>query len=556
MAVSPALTFTEADLRLAAGAKSYERGLDYVDSVSDLEVTSTQITAVVYGSSPYGVCLTFGGGGLGAACTCPYGQDGFFCKHCVAVGLSVLRLGDELPQRIEAAQAQRRALDSWLESLSKEELLAELSRLLDEDHELRRRFELRAAAVNLDAAKVRRAVVDLISLPRRGYVEFEDAHQYASDVRTAIAAIDDFVEAGGAADAILIAQEAIDVLSDAFQSVDDSSGLIADAANELLAAHLRACKAAPSEPAWLGDYLAELLLDSECRFTPDLADYADLLGDEGIATVREDIKDAYDANPRDWRAKQLMESVAKAEGDLDALIAVYAADLDDYGRNHLRIARELDEAGRGDEALSWGERGLREATQPDGQLVEYLAGRYAAAGRSEEVLRLRRDRFHAERSVASYQALRKAATDSGAWQAERGPALDLLRQDARQQRPRVAWAWNGPVLVDALIDDGDLDAAWAAAKDAATEDQWLRLADASAATRPADALALYLKAIEPMKTMTGDQAYRRMATLLLSARACHRALNTTDEFRRYMALLRLNQKRKRNLMKILDQNGL
>jgi uncharacterized Zn finger protein len=207
MAASPG--FTEADLKLAAGAKSFERGLDYVDSVSALEVTSTQVTAVVYGSSPYGVCLTFGGGGLGAACTCPYGQDGFFCKHCVAVGLSVLRLGDELPRRIEAAQAQRRALDSWLESLSKEELLAELSRLLDEDHELRRRFELRAAAVNLDAAKVRHAVVDLISLPRRGYVEFEDAHQYASDVRTAIAAIDDFVESGGAADAILIAQEAI-----------------------------------------------------------------------------------------------------------------------------------------------------------------------------------------------------------------------------------------------------------------------------------------------------------------------------------------------------------
>jgi hypothetical protein len=36
-----------------------------------------------------------------------------------------------------------------------------------------------------------------------------------------------------------------------------------------------------------------------------------------------------------------------------------------------------------------------------------------------------------------------------------------------------------PVLIDALIDDGDLDAAWAAAKDAATEPQWLRLADAS-----------------------------------------------------------------------------
>ena len=37
---------------------------------------------------------------------------------------------------------------------------------------------------------------------------------------------------------------------------------------------------------------------------------------------------------------------------------------------------------------------------------------------------------------------------------------------------------GGPVLVDALLDDGDLDAAWAAAKDGATDEQWLRLADA------------------------------------------------------------------------------
>ena len=57
--------------------------------VEDLEIGDAQITACVYGSSAYEVCLTFGGDGLGGACTCPYGRDGFFCKHCVAVGLSV-----------------------------------------------------------------------------------------------------------------------------------------------------------------------------------------------------------------------------------------------------------------------------------------------------------------------------------------------------------------------------------------------------------------------------------------------------------------------------------
>jgi len=39
-------------------------------------------------------------------------------------------------------------------------------------------------------------------------------------------------------------------------------------------------------------------------------------------------------------------------------------------------------------------------------------------------------------------------------------------------------------------------------------------------------------------------------------RACRLALGTPDEFTRYVAALSVEQKRKRNLMKILDQNGL
>lgn len=550
------LAFTEADIRRAAGTKSFERGQGYLDDVEDLEISGKEITASVYGSSKYRVRLTFGDEGLIADCTCPHSREGFFCKHCVAAGLSVLEMGDDLPRRIEATRAQRQALDSWLESLSKKELLAELSGLLDDDPELRQRFELRAALANADAEAVRRAVAELITLSR-DYVGYNEAHDYAIDVQRAAAAIDDLIGAGGAQDAIEIACEAIGLLSEALAYADDSLGVIGEAACELLDVHLRACEAAPPEPVRLGNYLAGLLLQDESGIAPDLGDYADLLGDQGLARVRECAAAAYAEKPRDWRARHLMESLLKTEGDVDALVALYAADLDDRGRNHVRIARELDEAGRGDEALGWAERGLREAEHPDQYLVDYLAGRYAAAGRDDDVLTLRRDRFHAERTLAGYQALRQTATDLGRWPAERDPALALLRQDASPPAPGVAWIGSGAVLVDALLDDGDLDAAWAAAAEsAATEDQWLRLANASAATRPAEALAVYLRAIKPLQKLTGDKTYHQLASLLLAARACHEALGTTSEFRLYLARLRMDQKRKPNLMTILDQNGL
>jgi len=91
--------------------------------------------------------------------------------------------------------------------------------------------------------------------------------------------------------------------------------------------------------------------------------------------------------------------------------------------------------------------------------------------------------------------------------------------------------------------------AWAAAKDAASERQWLRLADASTDGHPADALAAYHTTIGSLKVHTGDDNYRRMVSLLLSARACHLALGTPDEFTRYVAALCAEQKRERNLMK-------
>lgn len=52
-----------------------------------LEVGEGSVTAVVHGTDVYEVELTLGGGeGITGWCDCPYGQEGNFCKHCMAVG--------------------------------------------------------------------------------------------------------------------------------------------------------------------------------------------------------------------------------------------------------------------------------------------------------------------------------------------------------------------------------------------------------------------------------------------------------------------------------------
>jgi uncharacterized Zn finger protein len=132
----------------------------------------------------------------------------------------------------------------------------------------------------------------------------------------------------------------------------------------------------------------------------------------------------------------------------------------------------------------------------------------------------------------------------------------MLRADADRRHGGGWYGSGGPVLIDALLDDGDLDAAWEAAPGYAGNRQWLTLADRVRDSRPADALEVYCRAIEPLKQITGDGNYQQIASLLLRARTCHQELGTETDFANYLAALRADQKRKRNLMRILDQHGL
>ncbi|MFI9625501.1 SWIM zinc finger domain-containing protein [Streptomyces sp. NPDC052042] len=551
---------TEANLRALAGARSFERGTRYLDAVSGIEIGDAWATATVHGTDRYEVELALDGSDdLDGMCDCPYGQEGNFCKHLVALGLSLLARSTGLPRQRAAARQRAQTLDAWLSDLSREELIELVRERIAEDRRFRRHLELRVATVRGDLAEVRARVRELLDtgpFAQYEYVDYAAARSYAEQAGQAPSAIRELIGSGRAADAIGLAREAIRLLAEAAESVDDSDGWLGQVGEGLADAHHEACRAARPDPEELARWLVGHTLHDDAFTDIDPLDYEDVLGEQGLTALRKHAVAAWRANRTGWAEQYLMERLARAAGDIDEVIAVHAADIAPDGSTHLVIARELDTAKRPAEALEWAERGIRDtedAADLDAALVDYLADRYTRADRLPDAVALRRDHFGAHPTLSTYQHLRAAARTADRWPDERERALALLRADAGRQRRR----YSGVVLVDALLDDKDTDAAWQAATELGAHDgQWLTLADHIRPDRASDALDVYQRLAEPLTRQTGNAIYERLVSLLLSMRDCHRSLGTPDAFTAYTTALRTAQKRKRNLMRLMDEHGL
>jgi uncharacterized Zn finger protein len=127
--------FTSDDVLALAGAKSFERGIGYVQAVAELEMNGDIAYATVRGNDLYNVELHVGPAGLSGTCDCPWGEEGNFCKHCVAVALVYeygRDHGESFPVRFN--------LRSGLELLDHDELVDLLVEAADLDGGLRRRL--------------------------------------------------------------------------------------------------------------------------------------------------------------------------------------------------------------------------------------------------------------------------------------------------------------------------------------------------------------------------------------------------------------------------------
>ena len=89
------MQITKVNIKELTDSRSWKRGVNYHQqgNVISLLEDKDNIIGKVSGTRNYKVELWVEDDQLNGTCSCPMGEAGVFCKHCVAVGLTYLEGG-------------------------------------------------------------------------------------------------------------------------------------------------------------------------------------------------------------------------------------------------------------------------------------------------------------------------------------------------------------------------------------------------------------------------------------------------------------------------------
>jgi uncharacterized Zn finger protein len=591
----PPMQFTASDLFALTDTGSLERGVGYFEEgrVVELMRDGDGLFAKVMGRFPYTVRLWMDEEGLDGTCTCPMGESGVFCKHCVATGLTYLaeKKGtvkeledmDDMEEAVAAREEPSRAtrpavsLDDIRAYLAEQDADALVEMLMEQvraDDRLRRRLVTKTAltrATGPDTEGLREAIRIATTIDPFDYTLPEDL---LDDAQAAVDPIEELLDAGHAAEAAELAEFAMTHIEQAFEELNEGDGWIEELTQRLTDIHRRACTQAPPEPEALAQKLLDLYFQTGWYLFDDaLETYADALGEQGRATYKRLAQAKWaefpDLGPEDeytgWdydrrRMEHLMECIAHADGDIEARVAVKARDLSGPGR-HLAIAEIWKEARQYNKAMEWAERGFEAfPDRPDPHLREFLANEYHRRSRHDEAMELVWAPFAERPSLGEYQNLKEHAERAEQWPHWRERALARIREDIPQRkkaaRRRDPWGHtpDASTLVKVLLREGDADAAWREARGhGCRHDLWLELAEARQKDHPEDAVPIFQAEAEKAIQRTQRKGYREGVRYIQRIRDAMLRLGQDEKFAAYLEEVRTTHKRKRTLMGMLDR---
>ena len=560
-------------LKSRAGTAAFERGVVYFERgfVGSLRIQKHGVQAKVSGQRQYQVRLTWSDG-FDYQCNCPMGVQGDCCKHCVAVGLAWLDRDAESDSTVESEDERIRR---WLESRKKKQLISMIMEASESDNQLFKRLSLMALASSFDMKALKQSISNTIATD---YIDYYEMNSYVDELSSVTDLLESLLDDGHAAEVQELSLHAVDCMAEVFENIDDSDGAAAYEMECWQEIHFRACQAAPPATDAQREELANMLFERELsaewdEFYGCAETYAELLGKAGIAEFAHLAELAWEKLPvlmpgkkeeyrhDRFRLTAMMESLAKLNGDVDALVAIKARDLS-RPYNFLQIAELLAKADRFDEAMEWAEKGVAAfESEPDSRLEEYLAELYTRRKEFGRAVGLVWKSFERQPSLHSWETLKAFSNKAKVWESEwRQQALDHIRHQISEDKKRGVTRWHKPdhsLLVQIFLHENEIESAWLEANEGdCSADLWKRLGEKLGDSEPLQATFCWQRLVEPIINRKNNGAYAEAVQMMLTIGQWMRQADKESAFEYWVQEIRKRHRPKRNLMKAMIEKKL
>lgn len=576
---------SDSALKSLAGSAVFGRGQTYArgGAIQDPELSPPKagepvaLSAVVQGTQPYQTRVWVDDKHhLDGECDCPHADDGYFCKHQVAMALTLRGLlgGDVSASDPEAAKkvaaAAKRAqtlaqnredLHAFVREQSAEVLAERLWQWASEDRN--RMAELKAwaaqARAGSDPKAVTQAITELLRSHRQ-YLEWRDLSSYLQRAEKVLDLLRPWLEKDP--DQLqALCEHALRCLYKAAERADDGDGELCGVAEEIYALLLQALQASPPPASWADRWLSLIQADPwgiftetealkaagpavQARYTERAAQaWRDWLaahppapegGSKAGKKSTSRLAQTYHYVPPDperWSIRRRYLDCLAMQGDVQGAIDVMLIH-QAHAQDHVELIHFCETHGRYREAMQYAQAAHKRYPQ-DRSVEQALLGCYERDGWDEEALVLRRRHFEDDPSVANYRALLDAAQRAGqdraryrdrlfAWAREQetspSPSYFAFRQptDGHQKLRNIS------VRVDWLLAEEQVDEVLALVMDPAHRcrpEQLLAIARGLPAAHDAEAVTLLQRVFEH-KMLTAKSPYGE--TLALVAHICGR----------------------------------
>lgn len=597
---------SDAALRDLAGAAVFGRGQTYAGSgaIEDADIPALEpgeqmaLAAVVRGTQRYETRVWIDADDqVDGDCDCPHAEDGHFCKHQVALALTLRgRLGGDMPEVHEVAAKKvaaaakraatqtrnRQALKAFVEGQSAQALAQLMWRWAEDDRDLM--AELKAWAVASQAggdAKALTAVITDLLRDHRGFLDWREAGAYAARAEKILPLLRPCLQQDPA-QLRALCEHALRRIYKVAEHADDSDGRIGGLMQSLIDLLVQALRASPPSADWVDNWFKLMAEDPW-----GLWNEAEVLAAAGRAVqaryaqrVARDWQNWLTAHPPtptepakrrpglagqgdrfDFERSQLRRrylNSLKQQGDVQAVIDALRAHLS--GANeHSELVGFCEEHGRFREALVFAQA-AHKTFPKDWSIENDLLRCYERDGWDEEALEIRRRQLEVRPEPSRFQAVLAAAgragRDVGAYRAQLFAWAEARERDARPDpwyrpmpgRMAATTAPDVSVRVNWLLAEGKTEAALALAQPPhrCSHDLLRTLARSLPQARNAQAVPLLQRVFDAVMAGASSPYHEPLALVREVV-----ARMPPEQGRQWLSYLRAQYKAKRNFIKEL-----